>query len=110
MAYRAKTAGVPLSPPYYPVHLRSHVDKHDPVNFPFRAKDGSNPFLGKRILVLSAGNDILVPWSATKDFAEGLHVGDGVKRIVVEAGVGHECTPAMVEETVLFIQDWLNNE
>ena len=54
--------------------------------------------------------DVLVPWSATKDFAEGLHVSDGVKHIVVEADVGHECTLAMVEETVLFIQDWLNNE
>jgi len=110
IAQRAQTAGVPFAPPYYPEHLRSYVDKHDPASCPFRAKDWSNPFLGKRILILSGGKDTLVPWSVSKDFAEGLYIGDGVKRVVVEEDAGHECTPVMIKEIVLFIQDWLNGE
>lgn len=110
IAHRAQTTDLPFAPPYYPEHLMSYVDKHDPASSPFRAKDRSNPFLGKRILILSAGKDTPVPWSVSKDFAEGLYIGDGVKRVVVEEDAGHECTPLMIKEIVLFIQDWLNGK
>ncbi|KAF8842013.1 alpha/beta-hydrolase [Paxillus ammoniavirescens] len=109
MSQRAERTGVPFTPPYYPPQLKVYVDAHDPANFPFRANDATNPFLGKRILVLSGAKDKLVPWTASTEFVEGLEVGDGVKKVVLEENAGHECTPLMVQEAALFVSDWLAN-
>ncbi|KIK94544.1 hypothetical protein PAXRUDRAFT_33468 [Paxillus rubicundulus Ve08.2h10] len=109
MSQRAERTGVPFIPPYYPPQLKAYVDAYDPASFPFRANDATNPFLGKRILVLSGAKDKLVPWTTSMEFVEGLEVGDGVKKVVLEANAGHECTPAMVQEVALFVSDWLAN-
>lgn len=107
MSQRAQFHGIPFEAPYYPLHLKAYVDAYDPASIGFRAKEVTNPFLGKRILVLSGAEDMLVPWTASQEFVEGLEVGDGVKKVVVEENVGHECTPAMVREAALFVRDWL---
>jgi len=99
--------GVPLEAPHYPHYLKVYVDAYDPASFAFRKKDVPNPFLGKRILVLLGAKDKLVPWSASQEFVEGLEVGDGVKKVVLEENAGHECTPAMLREAGLFVTDWL---
>ncbi|KAF9226318.1 alpha/beta-hydrolase [Gyrodon lividus] len=109
ISQRAEYTGVPFTPPYYPPQLKSYVDAYDPASFPFRANDLTNPFLGKRILVLSGANDKLVPWTASKEFVEGLEVGEGVKRVVLQENAGHECTPAMIQEASLFVSEWLAN-
>lgn len=74
--------------------------KYDSVN------PSENPFFGKKILVLSGGKDQLVPWSASQDFVERLHVGDeGTKISVVVPEAGHECHPVMMETMAKFIWD-----
>jgi len=67
----------------------------------------SNPFLNKRILVLSGAADKLVPWSASETFVNNLKVGSGIKKVVLEDGAGHEVTAKMVEEASAFVWDWL---
>lgn len=105
MFQRSQFAGVPFEPPYYPRHLGAYVDAYDPANY--RENDVTNPFLGKRILVLSSAKDNLVPWTTSQEFVEGLEIGDGVKKVVLEENVRHECTPTMVHEAALFVSDWL---
>ena len=67
-------------------------------------EEQTNPFLGKKILVLSGADDTLVPWVASEKFVGGLVVGgSGVKKVVVQKGVGHACTPEMVAEAAQFL-------
>ncbi|CDO69097.1 hypothetical protein BN946_scf184992.g46 [Trametes cinnabarina] len=100
MTRRAKFHKLPVGPPYFPKPLLDLIQRADPAAAPYTASDGSNPFLGKKILVLSGQDDKKVPWNtAAKHFVEGLNVGErGVKEVVVEPGVGHEFSPAMVKE------------
>lgn len=107
MSQRAQLARVPFEAPYYPLHLKAYVDAYDPASLAFRENVVTNPFLGKRILVLSGAKDKLVPWSACQEFVEGLEVGDGVKKVVLEDDAGHDCTPSMIREAALFVTDWL---
>ncbi|KAG1836212.1 hypothetical protein DFJ58DRAFT_917733 [Suillus subalutaceus] len=68
------------------------------ARLPYRAKDASNPFLGKKVLVISGKEDKLVPWVTSAEFVDGLEVGEGgIKRVVVEEGAGHECTSGMLK-------------
>jgi len=65
-----------------------------------------NPFLNKRILVLSGGLDKLVPYDSGSEFIEALDVGpEGVKTVVVQPDAGHELTPKMVELLANFVWD-----
>jgi len=107
ISQRAQLAGVPFEAPYYPLHLKAYVDACDPASFAFQEKDATNPFLGKRILVLSGAKDELVPWTASQEFVKGLEVGNGVKKVVLEENTGHECSPTMIREAALFVMDWL---
>ncbi|KAG0700565.1 Alpha/Beta hydrolase protein [Suillus ampliporus] len=110
MSQRAAFAGVPFEPPYFPDSLKTYVDANDPANLPYRAKDRSNPYLGRKILVLAGEMDPLVPWETVSEFAENLEVGEeGMKRIVVEDGAGHEPTPKMQQEAGMFVKKWLND-
>lgn len=107
LKYRAQEAGVPTLPPYIPSSFRAFVERVDPVAAPYSSSSEENPFLDKRILVLSGRDDKLVPWSASEAFVEGLYVGEkGVKRVKVYAGIGHECTDEMVTEMVNFIAEF----
>lgn len=102
---RAKTSNIPFGPPYLPSSFIKFVESFDPASKAYRSIDGANPFLGKKILVLSGADDALVPWVASENFVSGLEVGSGgVKRVVVLKGVGHECTAEMVEEAADFVQ------
>lgn len=101
---RAKYSKIPLEPPYFPAALQAYIATHDPARAPYTANDTSNPFLGKKVLVLSGGSDPLVPFKYSEEFVAGLNVGaDGVKKVVVVPGVEHECTPGMVKEMVEFV-------
>ncbi|KAG0700567.1 Alpha/Beta hydrolase protein [Suillus ampliporus] len=110
MSQRAASSGVPFKPPYYPDSLKAYVDANDPAKLPYRAKDRSNPYLGRKILVLSGEMDPLVPWATVSEFAENLEVGEeGIKRIVVEKGAKHEPTLRMQQEAGMFVKQWLND-
>ncbi len=104
MAKRAKRHDLPLGPPYFPDTLLQRIKHADPASAPYAASDQSNPFLGKKILVLAGQDYKIVPWSASKRFVENLDVGpQGVKEVIVEPGVGHDFSPAMVKEVGRFV-------
>lgn len=104
---RAKYSGVPLCAPAYPDSLRAYVDRNDPARAPYTSSDASNPFFNKKILVLSGGDDPLVPFVHSQEFVEKLNVGPkGIKKVHVAPGVGHECTPEMVKQMADFIWEF----
>ena len=95
---------MPLAPPYFPAGLQAYIAAHDPARAPYAASDASNPFRGKRVLVLAGGADPLVPFRFSEPFVDALDVGPAaVKKVVVYPGVGHECTPEMVHEMAEFV-------
>lgn len=101
---RAKAHKLPVGPPYVPESLLNLIQRVDPAAAPYTAPDSSNPFLGKKVLILAGKDDKTVPWSAGKAFVENLNVGqDGVKEVIIEEGVGHEFSPAMVKEVARFV-------
>ncbi|KAG6817181.1 hypothetical protein H0H87_011883 [Tephrocybe sp. NHM501043] len=102
IAYRAKHSDVELEGRYYPKGLKDLVLTSDPASL---ILGPTNPFLGKRILVLSGADDTLVPWEASEEFVTSkLDVGvNGLKKVSVYKGVGHECTEAMITEMAGFI-------
>lgn len=94
-----QTFGTDLTAPRYPESLRAYVET---------PREGPNPYLGKRILVLSGADDQLVPWTASKDHVEALDVGpNGVKRVLVVDGAAHEVTGSMLREVSAFVADAL---
>lgn len=104
MEHRAAKHGIPLAPPYMPAYLRAYIKVHDPVASDYTSTSASNPFSGKRILVLSGAADPLVPWTACATFVEGLQLGPGGrKEVQVVEGVKHEYTVAMRETAIRFI-------
>ncbi|KAG1760872.1 hypothetical protein EDD22DRAFT_988083 [Suillus occidentalis] len=108
ISQRAASSDIPFSPPYFPVSFPTYVGTHDPAQLAYRAKDASNPFFGKKVLVLSGKEDKLVPWVASAEFVDGLEVWEGgVKRVVVEEGAGHEYTRVMQKEAGVFVREWL---
>ncbi|RPD65172.1 alpha/beta-hydrolase [Lentinus tigrinus ALCF2SS1-7] len=101
---RAKAHKLPAGPPYIPDSLLALIKRTDPAASPYTVLDDSNPFLGKKILVLAGKDDKTVPWSAGKTFVETLNVGQrGVKEVIIEEGVGHEFSEAMVKEVAHFV-------
>ncbi|KZV73126.1 hypothetical protein PENSPDRAFT_742562 [Peniophora sp. CONT] len=100
---RADKHGLSLAPPYMPASLRAYIKAHDPVTTDYASTSASNPFGGKRILVLSGAEDPLVQWTASATFIEGLQVGpSGLKEVKVLEGVKHEYTPQMRETAIQF--------
>ncbi|KAG2338000.1 hypothetical protein BDR05DRAFT_894343 [Suillus weaverae] len=109
ISQRAASSRIPFSPPYFPTSFQKYIKTHDPAQLAYRAKDASNPFLGKKVLVLSGKDERTVPWVASAEFVEGLEVGEGgVKRVVVEEGAGHEYTSGMRREAGLSVREWLS--
>ena len=96
--------GIPFEPPYIPQTFLSIVTQKDAVTAPYSTADSSNPLYGKKILVLAGAEDKMVPWSASKTFVDRLDVGpDGLKEVILEQGIGHECTKEMVRVMSQFI-------
>lgn len=102
--YRTEKSDIPMEPPYLPKTLLELVAAFDPASQPYQSEDASNPFYGKKILVLSGREDPLVPWIASEPFISALKVGDsGIKEVNVYPGVGHKCTPQMVVDMGEFV-------
>jgi predicted esterase len=101
---RAAGNSVANAPPYFPTSLVKLVEREDPVACPHDKLDASNPFLNKKVLILSGADDKLVPWEASREFVERLEVGPhGLKKYTLHEGVGHECTREMLEELGDFV-------
>jgi hypothetical protein len=107
---RSTALGLALAPPLLPASLRALIQRDDPPYVPFRARNASNPFLGKRILVLSGMADELVPWAASQVFVEGLEVGKGRKEVIVMEGVGHAYPETMKREAFQFVWEEIMQE
>ncbi|KAK0495303.1 Alpha/Beta hydrolase protein [Armillaria luteobubalina] len=110
MSARADKFGISLEKSsYLPDSLLALIQRSDPASTPYTSGNSSNPFLGKKILVLSGADDLLVPWSASEPFVNGLVVGEnGVKHVFVQEGAGHKCTPEMVQQLVEFVRTHSN--
>lgn len=103
MRHRAAKSELPFEPPYMPSSLLILLDRLDPDSANYTSTStsdaSSNPYLGKKILVLHGEKDELVPWDCCRQFVEGLEVGsEGEKSIFIEEGRGHETSSAMVTE------------
>ncbi len=84
MSRRARSHKLPVGPPYFPAFLLALIARADPCTAPYTAPDASNPFHGKKILVLSGQDDKKVPWTSAQTFVDGLNVGaHGVKEVIV---------------------------
>lgn len=105
MSLRADKFAVPFAPPHIPKALVALIERDDPASASYTAADETNPFFGKKVLVLSGADDPIVPWTASEKFVERLNIGSGVKKVIVSPGVKHECTPAMIEDLVQFVWD-----
>jgi len=104
MTDRARLNGIPFEAPYIPKSLLDVIQQYDPATASYTSTGALNPFFGKKVLVLSGADDKLVPWSASKHFVDNLNVGEaGVKKVIVAPGVGHKCTPEMVQAMAEFI-------
>ncbi|KAH8981588.1 Alpha/Beta hydrolase protein [Lactarius hatsudake] len=96
LEWGADKLGVPRTAPYFPESLRALVRAYNPTAAPPGA------FVGKRILVLSATDDTIVPWSMSRAFVEALDVGErGRKEVMVLPGQ-HGCTDEMRDEMFRF--------
>ncbi|GJE97372.1 alpha/beta hydrolase [Phanerochaete sordida] len=101
---RAAASGIAFEPPYIPANFLAYVRAHDPPYAPYTTAGATNPFTGKKVLVLSGGDDPIVPWESSDEFVQKLEVGeDGTKKVVVYPGVGHKCTEDMVKEVCDFV-------
>ncbi|KAG2018099.1 hypothetical protein CC2G_007549 [Coprinopsis cinerea AmutBmut pab1-1] len=106
MRHRTANNGIPFAPPYFPPSLLKAIEEYDPATSS-KAKEG-NPFIGKKILVISGGDDKLVPWAASQEFVDSVEVGEsGIKKVVVYEGVGHQCTEEMEGELCAFVKSVL---
>lgn len=105
MAHRAGLSDLPYQPPYMPKSLEALLSRLDPDSVPYTSTDPSeNPFIDKKILILSGEKDELVPWICSKTFVEGLEVGPhGKKQISLEPGRGHETSAFMIGELVKWV-------
>ncbi|ORY75759.1 Alpha/Beta hydrolase protein [Protomyces lactucae-debilis] len=87
-----------LTEALFPRALREVVERLDPTIHGMREK---------RLLVLCGARDRLVPYEAGRRFIEALQVEQqhhgGSTEVVVEAGVGHRCSDAMIERLCAFV-------
>jgi len=106
--HRAHKSAITFQAPHIPNSFIDLLNKSDPASTDFKSLDSLNPFIGKKILVLSGKEDPLVPWSASEGFVDALEVGpEGVKKVFVQEGVAHACTDEMVDEAASFIGEHL---
>ncbi|KAL0579990.1 hypothetical protein V5O48_001993 [Marasmius crinis-equi] len=113
MTERAEKFGISLEDSeYLPDSIASVIRESDPITTPFHRSDSSNPFWGKKVLVLSGGSDPLVPWRASEYFVDQLKVGEkGLLKTFVEPEAGHEFTKEMQQKMIDFLlADVLNQQ
>lgn len=93
---RERMAKIPVdfAPPAVPPALLSLIASRAPPSTPYTSTDASNPFLGKKVLILAGAKDRLVPYEPhTRVFFDALEVGpDGAKEREIY-DCGHEFTP-----------------
>ncbi|KAF7375079.1 Phd finger domain-containing protein [Mycena sanguinolenta] len=100
MEPRAASHGIAMAPPHFPESLLKVIRAKALTALPYTSVGPENPFLGKKVLILCGGDDMLVPWTASQAFVEGLETGPaGSKEYIIYDGVGHAVPPPMVQAT-----------
>jgi hypothetical protein len=95
----------PLLSSYLTRETREYILKHDPVSRP-ASPDRPNPFLNKQILAIVGAQDRMVPILPTRKFLDRIDVGPlGTKKLVIQEGVGHQCTQEMIVQMAEFVWD-----
>ncbi|KAG9128386.1 hypothetical protein FRC07_014800 [Ceratobasidium sp. 392] len=95
---RSSSPGVPLVSSYMSSSIRNYIIKNDPVSRK-RSPSQQTSFMNKHVLALAGAQDGMIPLLATRAFLDRIDVGPaGTKRLVIQQGVGHQCTREMVRE------------
>ncbi|CAE6470724.1 unnamed protein product [Rhizoctonia solani] len=95
---RNNLTGLPLVSSYMTSVTRNYILKNDPVSCR-RNSLRPDPFMNKHILALAGAQDGMIPFTATRQFLDRINVGPiGTKRLIIQQGVGHQCTREMVIE------------
>ncbi|CAE6438980.1 unnamed protein product [Rhizoctonia solani] len=101
---RNNLTGIPLVSSYMTSATRNYILKNDPVSH--RRNLRPDPFVNKHILALAGAQDGMVPLPATRRFLDRINVGPlGAKRLIIQQGVGHQCTREMVIEMAELVWD-----
>ncbi|KAH7341853.1 hypothetical protein B0J17DRAFT_715016 [Rhizoctonia solani] len=102
---RNNLTGFPLVSSYMTPKIRNYILKHDPVSHS-RSSLRPNPFMNKHILALAGAQDSMIPFPTTRQFLDRINVGPlGTKQLIIQQGVGHQCTREMVAEMVEVVWD-----
>ena len=87
----------------FPEELLETVKRVDPAAM--GVEEVARRLKGKKVLCLSGGADKLVPYECNRRFLEELKGVEGVELVDrVFEGVGHECTPTMIEELAQWVR------
>lgn len=82
---------------------REYIIKNDPVSrrlSPARP----NPYMNKHVLAIAAAQDGMMPLLPTRQFLDRIDVGSvGTKKLIIQEGVGHQCTRRMVIQMAEFV-------
>ncbi|PRP81510.1 hypothetical protein PROFUN_10872 [Planoprotostelium fungivorum] len=97
MRGRLQQGEMSVGPPYLPQSFVNTVQRLD-------ASSHLDKMKGKRICVLSGGDDKLVPWSCSEAFVRQVEEVADCKVRVME-GVGHSTPPEMIQELIQWLSD-----
>ncbi|KZT59542.1 hypothetical protein CALCODRAFT_507427 [Calocera cornea HHB12733] len=101
---RSVDRNTPFAPPYVPKSMLALMERLDPAQLPNTLDAPGNPYIGKKILILSGAEDKSVPHSAGAEYIDQLEVGPfGVKEVFVQPATGHTTTPEMREKMAEFL-------
>ena len=107
MEYRLGKAGYSVEPPYLPKSFRRILERDDPGSILRSTKAMPEPLRRKQILVLSGGDDPLVPSNASKAFISVLQEQSNDIQVKTYPGVGHDYTPIMRKDFIQWIKQLL---
>jgi hypothetical protein len=107
MEHRLRKSKLPKEAPHLPKSFIGLLDKVDPGSI-YRAT-GQIPeqLQRKPILVLSGGDDPLVPWTTSKAFIAQLQRESKDLKVNIYEGVGHEYTHKMGEDFYLWMLQFI---
>lgn len=105
MRERMAKIPIPFGPPAVPSSMLTLIALRSPPSTAYTSVDrDANPFIGKKVLVLSGKRDRLVPHEPhTRAFLDKLELGQAGVKEHEEFDCGHELTEEMVVRAAGFI-------
>jgi dipeptidyl aminopeptidase/acylaminoacyl peptidase len=106
MEFRLRQQNLPVEAPHLPKSFVQLLDREDPGSI-YRRTNKISERLKKPILVLSGGDDPLVPWSASETLISELQRESKNLKVNVYEGVGHEYAPQMGSDFYSWVLQFL---